>query len=219
MAVNVMLIDVALNPFVCLFISFKIAVQGVFGVRIVDAAGYLVKIEGCVRTVADDMPDGHKREQPQQAQYDKVGVTVLNLSQRAFHTAGRHQHEQRVNAIMDGPQSIGIHVMRLYPVNAEKESVNKYEDGERLQTLDGILEEDEEWVMNQLYGNTEDIALFKEFIQDSRDEKYFNNKEMRAKALIDEITSPCLCQTGNENFDAYSKNCLLASCSSAVFAT
>ncbi len=72
-----------------------------------------------------------------------------------------------------------------------------------------ILEEDEEWVMNQIYGNTEDIALFKEFIQDSRDEDYFNNKEMRAKALIDEITSPCLCQTGNENFDAYSKNCYM----------
>ena len=71
------------------------------------------------------------------------------------------------------------------------------------------LKKDEEWTINQVYGNTEDVQLFIDFIHGIRDRKYFDNKEMRAKALMDEITSPCLSQTGNENFDAYAKNCYM----------
>ena len=45
---------------------------------------------------------------------------------------------------MDGPQRVGVHVVRLHTVDAEHEGIYKYEDGKRLQRLDGVSEEDEE---------------------------------------------------------------------------
>ena len=66
------------------------------------------------------------------------------MPQRAFQPADGNHHEKRIDAIQNGPQSVGIHVVRFHAVAAEQEGVNKYEYGERFQTFDGISEKDEE---------------------------------------------------------------------------
>ena len=45
---------------------------------------------------------------------------------------------------MDGPQGVGVHVVRLHPVDAEEKRIYKYEYGEWFKAFDGVLEKDEE---------------------------------------------------------------------------
>lgn len=71
------------------------------------------------------------------------------------------------------------------------------------------LEAGEEMVINEIYGNTADSKDFIDFLKEAKDNTYFKNKELRAEAIVDEVTAAISCQTGNQLFDAYAKNCYM----------
>ena len=57
---DIMRVDVVPHPLVGLLVGFEIAVQGVFRVGVVDAAGNFVEVERGVGAVEQDMADGHE---------------------------------------------------------------------------------------------------------------------------------------------------------------
>ncbi|MCR5213816.1 MAG: hypothetical protein K6E10_05330 [Eubacterium sp.] len=64
----------------------------------------------------------------------------------------------------------------------------------------------EEITFYEIYGNTGNIMDFTDFISEGKNGTYFTNKELRAEAILDEVTGPICCQTNSEAFDAYARN-------------
>ena len=82
--------DVLFQPLGRKLVRLTVVLDGVFGVRIVDAAWQFIEIDKWQRLVESYMPYGKYGKQGNQPNHDSVGVDIVNAAHGILYTARRH---------------------------------------------------------------------------------------------------------------------------------